>query len=61
MPAHSFDHAESAADDDLFTRVPVHWLALSVALLVTAGVYVQAVFFEFAYDDFSQIVWLAGC
>lgn len=38
-------------------RIPVQLLYLSAALLVTAGVYVQAVFFEFVYDDFGQIVY----
>jgi tetratricopeptide (TPR) repeat protein len=31
-------------------------VALSVALLVIAAVYLHAAFFEFAYDDFGQIV-----
>src|SRR5580658_10404969 len=32
-------------------------LALCVALLVTAAVYLQAAFFQFVYDDFGQIVY----
>ena len=38
-------------------RIPVKWLPLCAALLVTAAVYARAIFFEFAYDDFGQIVY----
>ena len=48
-----------AATDSPLTRArtPVRWLALSIVLLVTIAVYLRAAFFEFAYDDFGQIVY----
>lgn len=36
--------------------VPARWLSLGAVLLVTAIVYSRGLFFEFAYDDFEQIV-----
>ena len=50
--------AESAVRDHAPNRAgtKVQWLALGATLMVTAAVYVQAVFFEFVYDDLGQIV-----
>jgi hypothetical protein len=39
------------------TCVVLRWLVLAVSLSVTATVYARALFFEFAYDDFGQIVY----
>ena len=39
------------------TRIPLNRLALGAALLITTAVYLQAVFFDFVYDDFAQIVY----
>jgi Flp pilus assembly protein TadD len=36
--------------------IPLHWIALIAALLISGAVYIQTALFEFAYDDFGQIV-----
>jgi len=38
-------------------RTPVHWFAIAAALLLTAAAYLQSAVFEFAYDDYGQIVY----
>lgn len=37
--------------------IPARWLALGAALLITAAVYIQSLFFDFVYDDLGQIVY----
>jgi tetratricopeptide (TPR) repeat protein len=39
------------------SRIPVHWFATAAALLVIGVAYIQCAAFEFAYDDFGQIVF----
>ena len=41
-------------------RNSAYRVALAAALLITAGVYLQTAFFDFAYDDFGQIVFNQG-
>ena len=38
-------------------RILLHRLAVIASLLITAAVYSRAVFFDFVYDDFGQIVY----
>ena len=38
-------------------RIPLRRLAVIASLLITAAVYARAVYFEFVYDDFGQIVY----
>jgi len=42
------------------SRIPVQALMLGAALTIITAVYLQTAFFDFAYDDFGQIVYNPG-